>query len=112
MHGPIDPAAVERAEERARLRRWRLYAGIAMAAMLAATVGLYAIEPPRAWWLDLLHAAAKAGFVGAVADWFARVQARPSFDEAITAFQPDSYDDQLRKRGIDVWPRVKALLAA
>ena len=47
-----------------------------------------------------------------VADWFARVQARPSFDEAITAFQPDSYDDQLRKRGIDVWPRVKALLAA
>lgn len=71
MHGPIDPAVAERAEERARLGRWRLYAGSAMAAMLAATVGLYAIEPPRAWWLDLLHAAAKAGFVGAVADWFA-----------------------------------------
>ena len=47
-----------------------------------------------------------------VTDWFKRVQARPSFDEAITAFQPDSYDDQLRKQGIDVWPRVKALLAA
>jgi glutathione S-transferase len=47
-----------------------------------------------------------------VADWFRRVQARPSFDAAITAFQPDSYDDQLKKRGIDVWPRVKALLAA
>jgi glutathione S-transferase len=47
-----------------------------------------------------------------VGNWFRRVQARPSFDEAITAFQPDSYDDQLRKRGIDVWPRVKALLAA
>lgn len=47
-----------------------------------------------------------------VGDWFARVQARPSFDKAITAFRPDSYDDELRKRGIDVWPQVKALLAA
>lgn len=71
MHGPIDPAIRERAEERARLARWRLYAGAAMAATLAATVGLYAVEPPRAWWVDLAHAAAKAGFVGAVADWFA-----------------------------------------
>jgi uncharacterized membrane-anchored protein YjiN (DUF445 family) len=71
MHGPLDPAVAEHAEERARLFRWRLYAGTAMAATLAATVGLYAVEPPRAWWLDLAHAAAKAGFVGAVADWFA-----------------------------------------
>jgi glutathione S-transferase len=47
-----------------------------------------------------------------VAEWFGRVQARPSFDKAITAFRPDSYDDELRKRGIDVWPQVKALLAA
>ncbi|MGE5146097.1 MAG: glutathione S-transferase family protein [Candidatus Eiseniibacteriota bacterium] len=47
-----------------------------------------------------------------VTDWFARVQARPSFAAAITAFQPDAYDDQLRKQGIDVWPQVKALLAA
>ncbi|HEX7007562.1 MAG TPA: glutathione S-transferase family protein [Alphaproteobacteria bacterium] len=47
-----------------------------------------------------------------VADWFARVRARPSFDAAITAFQPDRYDDQLRKRGVDVWPQVKALLAS
>ena len=61
----------DRAEDRARLARWRLYAGAAMAAALAATVGLYLVEPPRHWWLDLAHAAAKAGFVGAVADWFA-----------------------------------------
>ncbi|WP_439580149.1 DUF445 domain-containing protein [Elioraea sp.] len=71
MPGPLDPAVAERAEERARLVRWRLYAGAAMAATLGATVGLYALEPPRAYWLDLAHAAAKAGFVGAVADWFA-----------------------------------------
>ena len=47
-----------------------------------------------------------------VADWFARVQARPSFDAAITAFRTDAYDDELKKRGIDVWPQVKPLLAA
>ena len=71
MHGAADPAASERAEERARLARWRRYAALAMAAMLLAAVGLYAVAPPRPWWLDVLHAAAKAGFVGAVADWFA-----------------------------------------
>ena len=47
-----------------------------------------------------------------VADWFARVQARPSFDEAITAFRTDAYDDQLKKRGIDVWPQVRPLLSS
>ncbi|WP_291296116.1 DUF445 domain-containing protein [Elioraea sp.] len=61
----------ERADDRATLTRWRLYAGLAMAATLAATIGLYAIPAPRPFWLDMLHAAAKAGFVGAVADWFA-----------------------------------------
>lgn len=71
MHGSVDQAAADHAEERARLVRWRLYAGAAMAATLAATVGLYAAEPPRPYWVDLAHAAAKAGFVGAVADWFA-----------------------------------------
>ena len=47
-----------------------------------------------------------------VADWFEPRAGAPKLDEAIAAFQPDSYDDQLRKRGIDVWPQVKALLAA
>ncbi|MCS6854069.1 MAG: DUF445 domain-containing protein [Elioraea sp.] len=68
---PLETPPDDRAEDRARLARWRLYAGAAMAATLAATVGLYAVEPPRSWWVDLAHAAAKAGFVGAVADWFA-----------------------------------------
>lgn len=47
-----------------------------------------------------------------VTEWFARVQARPSFDAAITAWRSDAYDDELKKRGIDVWPQVKPLLAA
>jgi len=44
--------------------------------------------------------------------WFAATQARPSFDSAITAFRSNAYDDELKKRGIDVWPQVKSLLAA
>jgi glutathione S-transferase len=44
--------------------------------------------------------------------WFAAIQARPSFDSAITAFASTAYDDELKKRGIDVWPQIKALLAA
>jgi glutathione S-transferase len=45
-----------------------------------------------------------------VADWFRRAQARPSFAEAVTAFRTDAYDDELKKRGIDVWPQIRALL--
>ncbi len=47
-----------------------------------------------------------------VARWFAAVQSRPSFNTAITAFGSTAYDDELKKRGIDVWPQVRALLAA
>jgi glutathione S-transferase len=47
-----------------------------------------------------------------VARWFAAVQARPSFNSAITAFRSNAYDDELKKRGVDVWPQVKLLLAA
>ncbi|WP_144182704.1 DUF445 domain-containing protein [Elioraea rosea] len=63
--------AQERDADRRTLTRWRLYAGLAMAGTLGATIGLYAVPEPRPFWLDLAHAAAKAGFVGAVADWFA-----------------------------------------
>jgi len=47
-----------------------------------------------------------------VARWFAAMKARPSFDTAITSFGSTAYDDELKKRGIDVWPQVRALLAA
>ena len=50
-----------------------------------------------------------------VADWYARLQARPSWGEAITAFPSlghGDYDDDLKSKGVDVWPKVKALLAA
>ena len=46
-----------------------------------------------------------------VGRWFAAIQARPSFGTAITAFASTAYDDELKKRGIDVWPQINALLA-
>jgi len=45
-----------------------------------------------------------------VADWFQRVQQRPSFASAITAWRTDVYDDELKKRGVNVWPQVNRLL--
>jgi glutathione S-transferase len=50
-----------------------------------------------------------------VADWYARLQARPSWAEAITAFPSageGDYDDDLKSKGRDLWPKVKSLLAA
>jgi glutathione S-transferase len=50
-----------------------------------------------------------------LADWYARAKARPSWQSAIVAFpssgEPD-YDDDLVARKVDVWPPVKAMLAA
>ncbi len=45
-----------------------------------------------------------------VSRWFNDIRARPSFAQAITAFPSNTYDDELKKRGIDVWPEVAKLL--
>ena len=45
-----------------------------------------------------------------VTRWFDAMQARPSFASAIAAFRSNTYDDELKKRGVDVWPQVSALL--
>jgi glutathione S-transferase len=47
-----------------------------------------------------------------VTTWYEQIRARPSFAAAITRFHSDSYDDELERRGIDVWPRVNAVLKA
>ncbi len=58
-------------DERARrtLRRYRALATSLLGVMAALTLGSYALPP--GWWTGLLQAAARAGFVGGVADWFA-----------------------------------------
>src|SRR6202789_2404250 len=60
-----DPDAADRRE----LRNHRAFATFLLLLMAALTLGSYALPP--GWWTDLLQAAAKAGFVGGIADWFA-----------------------------------------
>jgi uncharacterized membrane-anchored protein YjiN (DUF445 family) len=61
----IDPDAADRRE----LARHRAFATFLLSLMGAITLGCYALPP--GWGTDLLQAAAKAGFVGGIADWFA-----------------------------------------
>jgi uncharacterized membrane-anchored protein YjiN (DUF445 family) len=56
-------------EARRTLRRHRAFATALLVLMAALTLGSYALPPSTA--TDLLQAAAKAGFVGGIADWFA-----------------------------------------
>jgi uncharacterized membrane-anchored protein YjiN (DUF445 family) len=60
-----DPDAIARRE----LRRHKAIATCLLALMGGLTLGTYWMEPGTA--ADLLAAAAKAGFVGGIADWFA-----------------------------------------
>jgi uncharacterized membrane-anchored protein YjiN (DUF445 family) len=57
------------AEARRSLRNHRLFATALLVLMAALTLASYALPPGTA--TDLLQAAAKAGFVGGIADWFA-----------------------------------------
>ncbi len=56
-------------EARRVLRRHRAFATLLLILMAALTLGTYAL--PDTTGTDLLQAAAKAGFVGGIADWFA-----------------------------------------
>jgi glutathione S-transferase len=47
-----------------------------------------------------------------VADWYARVQARPSFEVAISALLPQFVIDMFRNNGAAVWGDVEALTHA
>ncbi|MGE0226451.1 MAG: DUF445 domain-containing protein [Acetobacteraceae bacterium] len=56
-------------EVRRELRRHRAFATFLLILMGCLTLGSYAL--PQHYWTSLLQAAAKAGFVGGIADWFA-----------------------------------------
>ncbi len=62
---PADPDL----EARRALRRHRTFATSLLVLMGGLTLGTFALPP--GWWTDLLQAAAKAGFIGGIADWFA-----------------------------------------
>ena len=65
MISPADPDA----EARRTLHRHRVFATGLLVLMAALTLATYAL--PESTAIDLLQAAAKAGFVGGIADWFA-----------------------------------------
>jgi uncharacterized membrane-anchored protein YjiN (DUF445 family) len=54
---------------RQSLHNHRMFASGLLVLMAAATLGTYFLPPD--WWGGLLQAAAKAGFIGGIADWFA-----------------------------------------
>jgi uncharacterized membrane-anchored protein YjiN (DUF445 family) len=54
---------------RRTLGRHRLFATGLLVLMAALTLGSYFVPP--GWWGGLLQSAAKAGFIGGIADWFA-----------------------------------------
>ncbi len=66
---PPDPTPDPDAEARRTLRRHKAFATALLVLMAALTLGTYALPP--SYLTDLLQAAAKAGFVGGIADWFA-----------------------------------------
>ena len=65
MATPSDPDA----PARRTLARHRAFATGLLVLMAALTIGSFYL--PRTYWTQLLQAAAKAGFVGGIADWFA-----------------------------------------
>lgn len=70
---------------------------------------------PYVWRLERLNLAAMWADRPRLADWFARAKARPSWDKAMEAYPArgrGDYDDDLRSRGIELWPKVEAMLAA
>ena len=47
-----------------------------------------------------------------VMDWFARIRARESYATAFTEWLNPYYQDMMRKRGEDAWPRAAEILTA
>jgi uncharacterized membrane-anchored protein YjiN (DUF445 family) len=71
MTNPSDPEAARRRD----LSRHRAYANLALVLAAIILAGTYMLPPglseSQAFWRDLVQAAAKAGVVGGIADWFA-----------------------------------------
>lgn len=70
---------------------------------------------PYVWRLERLNLARMWESRPRVTAWFDRCKARPSWDEAMEAYPAlggDDYDDDLKSRGVDLWPRVRPMLAA
>lgn len=70
---------------------------------------------PYVWRLERLNLAAMWAERPRVADWLARAKARPSWARAMEAYPAlggHDYDDDLKSRGVALWPKVRPMLAA
>lgn len=69
---------------------------------------------PYVWRLERLNLAQMWAQRPRLADWFARAKARPSWAQAMEAYQslgaPD-YDDNLKAKGVELWPKVQPMLS-
>jgi glutathione S-transferase len=45
-----------------------------------------------------------------LADWFARVKARPSFEPALLKYVPPALGEMMKARGGEAWPKVRAIV--
>jgi glutathione S-transferase len=46
-----------------------------------------------------------------VADWYRRIQARPSFHEAIVRWENADYLSLMKRQGRESWPKIKEIVA-
>jgi glutathione S-transferase len=47
-----------------------------------------------------------------VADWYARIQARPSFADAIVRWENPKYLELMKREGRENWPKIKQIVAS
>jgi len=47
-----------------------------------------------------------------VADWYRRLQARPSFAEAIVRWENPKYLQLMKRQGRDSWPKIREIVAS
>ncbi|MBX9841662.1 MAG: glutathione S-transferase family protein [Xanthobacteraceae bacterium] len=46
------------------------------------------------------------------ADWYARIKARPSFQDAIVRWENGKYLELMKRQGRENWPKIKEIMAA
>jgi hypothetical protein len=47
-----------------------------------------------------------------VADWYRRLQSRPSFQEAIVRWENPDYLELMKRQGREGWPKIKELITS
>ena len=45
------------------------------------------------------------------ADWYRRIKARPSFQDAIVRWENDKYLELMKRQGRENWPKIKEIMA-